>query len=140
MLGQLLPTHKDRVEISMRSFRSLRSCIVMLKALKQVSCIQKDLSSPPDRDSVREDPEALLSLCLQHPRKALCISPRLFPHLVALRIVIVSRSLLLPQVAQDLALEALQHSVLARHGNGDLPDLRHDTSRELESKGSAYQL
>ena len=59
---------------------------------------------------------------------------------MALRIVIVSRSMLLPQVAQDLALEALQHSVLARHGKGDLPELRHDASRELESKGSAYQL
>ena len=59
---------------------------------------------------------------------------------MALRIVIVSRSMLLPQVAQDLALEALQHSALAQPSNGDLPDLRHDASRELESKGSAYQL
>ena len=133
MPGDLGSMDKDLGEISVR-----RACIV--KASDQVSGIQKALSSPHDWDSVRKDPEALLSLCLQHPRKALCISPRLFPHLVALRIVIVSRSLLLPQVAQDLALEALQHSVLARPSNGDLPDLRHDASRELESKGSAYQL
>ena len=59
---------------------------------------------------------------------------------MALSIVIVSRLMHLPQVAQDLALEALDHSLLAQHRNGDLPDFWHDASRELASKGSAYQL
>ena len=112
----------------------------MLKVLKQVSCLVKDLSSPPDRDSVRKNPEALLSLRLEHARKTPCIAPRFFPHLLALRIVIVSRPMLLPQVVEDLAPEALQHIGVAQHRNGDLPDLRHDASRELASKGLAYQL